>query len=260
MSSHLGEGTHVTVMLPISDMTEEGTVECSDFDIGVNQRLNHPITVLVAEDDEWSRDILVSLLENAGCQVIEAEDGELAIECFKACRPDMVMTDIRMPNKTGRDLLKAVMALDTENTIPIIAVTASTMTHELEELKKDGFWQVIAKPYKVEEVYDALVSHLDVRFVPMLGAQEEHVIDTSVENKNDYRLISLMKIEVWGVIYHAAKSGDINKTTEKLSLLAEKLSTSEEQEIKQAIECFNLEKVEELIVRFYPDILLVNDE
>lgn len=260
VSSHLGEGTHVTVMLPISDMTEERAVEGSDFDIGANQRLNHPITVLVAEDDEWSRDILVSLLENAGCQVVEAEDGEVAIECFKACRPDMVMTDIRMPNKTGRDLLKAVMALDTENTIPIIAVTASTMTHELAELKKDGFWQVIAKPYKVEEVYDALVSHLDVRFVPTLGAQEEHVIDTSVENKNDYRLTSLMKVEDWGVIYHAAKSGDINKTTEKLSLLAGKLSTSEEQEIKQAIECFDLEKVEELIVRFYPDILLENDE
>ncbi len=248
-------GTRVTVMMPISDMTEEVTLEYSAFEAGSHSRLSHPISVLVAEDDDWSRDILVSLLEKAGCQIIEAEDGEIAIERFKKYRPEMVMTDIRMPNKSGRDLLKAIQDLDPDNKIPVIAVTASTMTHELAELKKDGFWQVIAKPYKVEEVYEALVSHMDVRFVPIFDDHKEAALASSLSKTAECQQ-AVMADQDWQEIYRAAKSGDINKTNEVVQRLSEQLPASQRRDITQALDTFDLELVEQLIVDFHPDVLL----
>ena len=254
-----GAGTHVTVMMPISVMAEDVTLEYPIYEAGSHSRLSHPISVLVAEDDDWSRDILVSLLEKAGCQIIEAEDGEIAIERFKTYRPDMVMTDIRMPNKSGQDLLKAIQALDPDGKVPVIAVTASTMTHELAELKKDGFWQVIAKPYKVEEVYEALVTHMNVCFVPIFDDKKEAALASSQPRKIASSSSAMTGLD-WQAIYWAAKSGDINKASEQLDLFSEKLSSEQRHDIAQAIDIFDLELVEQLIVSFYPDVLLTGDD
>ena len=257
--SQLNEGTHVTIMMPISDMTEAAKEEPTVFEIAPNSRLNYPLRVLVAEDDDWSRDILVSLLEKAGCQIIEAEDGEIAIERFKKYRPELVMTDIRMPNKSGRELLQAIKRLDPDNEIPVIAVTASSMTHELAELKKDGFWQVIAKPYKIEEVYEALVSHVDVRFVPIYDDQKEAAIASSQPSPIESPQDVMINLD-WQAIYWSAKSGDIKKTNEALQQLSEKMSATQRHDISRAIEAFDLELVEQLIVNFYPDVLLAGED
>lgn len=255
VESELGKGTQISVMLPISDMTEESDVENAKMELGAHMRLSHPVTVLVAEDDEWSRDILVSLLEKAGCLIIEAEDGAIAMEAFLNQKPDIVMTDIRMPNKTGQDLLKFIQEQDPEKTVPVVAITASTLIHEQKELLEDGFWQVISKPYKVEKVYEALVAHIDVTFVPIHDkdfSQSASAL-SSAQNEEDITLSSV-EAKALEPLMRAAQSGDLTKTEDELNSLVEKLTCQQHQLIREAFDQFDLERIEEMIIQSHPDL------
>ncbi|RBP82566.1 PAS domain-containing sensor histidine kinase [Marinomonas rhizomae] len=255
VNSSEGLGTQIVVDLPLSKVNNSETIDCDEQDTLLNMRLNNPIRVLVAEDDEWSRDILVSLLEKAGCQIIEAEDGEQAIKAFKNNPPDLVMTDIRMPNKTGIDLLKFIQQEDTEQRIPVVAVTASTLIHEQQSLLDDGFWQVIAKPYRIEDIYKALVAHLDVKFVPIIESTEaqkdtDEQVEEDVQNVDSVDLLCDIAPEDWRPLLLAAQSGDVQTTEEVFNLLRKSLSTNQQKTLQAAISQFDLGLVETLIAQY----------
>ncbi|UTV98607.1 response regulator [Marinomonas rhizomae] len=255
VKSSEGVGTQIIVDLPLSKVEDSEAMDIDEQDTLLNMRLNNPIRVLVAEDDEWSRDILVSLLEKAGCQIIEAEDGEQAIKAFKVDPPDLVMTDIRMPNKTGSDLLKFIQQEDTEQRIPVIAVTASTLIHEQQALLDDGFWQVIAKPYQIEDIYKALVTHLNVKFVPIIEAtvsqnNTSELAEVDVQAVDSVPLLHDLTAADWQPLLLAAQSGDVQTTEEAFHLLRNSLPASQQKNIQLAINQFDLGLVETLIAQY----------
>jgi PAS domain S-box-containing protein len=245
-------GTKIIIDLPLLKVSDDDMDDFDEQSAVLNMRLNDPITVLVAEDDEWSRDILVSLLERAGCQVTEAEDGEQAIQAFKANPPDLVMTDIRMPNKSGIDLLNAIQKEGIHHKVPVVAVTASTLVHEQQALLDEGFWQVIAKPYRAEEIYKSLVTHLDVQFVPLLESscssnQEEGRV---IEEVNDDESLTLLTFACWEPLLSAAKNGDMQQTEYEFETLKPILPLTHKKAIQGAITQFDLGLVEELVVQY----------
>ncbi|MFT2097179.1 ATP-binding protein [Marinomonas sp. 2405UD66-6] len=245
-------GTKIRIALPLVEVPQEALSEENDIDILLNMRLNNPITVLVAEDDSWSRDILVSILEKAGCQIIEANDGEQAIKAFQANRPDFVMTDIRMPIKTGIDFLKFIQEADPSRSIPVVAVTASTLIHEQQALIDDGFWQVIAKPYRAEEIYKALVTHANVEFVSLFDKSIKGQIDESLDvaiEKENIELLNLA-VEEWQPLLLAAQNGDIEQAEEAFLLIQQKLPAFHQKKLQHAIAQFDLGLVEDLIIEY----------
>lgn len=255
VKSSEGVGTQIIVDLPLSKVEGDEMLSGDEQDSLLNMRLNNPIRVLVAEDDEWSRDILVSLLEKAGCQVIEAEDGEQAIKAFALNPPDLVMTDIRMPNKTGIDLLKFIQKEDKEQLIPVIAVTASTLVHEQQALLDDGFWQVIAKPYQIEDIYKALVAHLDVRFVPIIETtarqnDSHELFDDEIQPAELTEPSRQLTIEDWQPLLLAAQSGDVQTTEEIFQLLRKLLPSNQQKNLQAAINQFDLGLVEALVDKY----------
>lgn len=260
VKSSEGVGTQIMVDLPLAKISDEEDISLDEQETFLNMRLNEPIRVLVAEDDEWSRDILVSLLEKAGCQIIETKDGEQAIKAFLANPPDFVMTDIRMPNKTGIDLLNLVQQQDPQRTIPIVAITASTLMHEQQALLDQGFWQVIAKPYQIEEIYKALITHLDVRFVPIFDVNatlksldpSKNVDESKQDNADDVvsEALVLRTFDDWRPLFQAAQSGDVQATEDAFNELGALMSVAQQKAIRSAIEQFDLGRVETLIVQY----------
>lgn len=255
VNSSDGAGTQIVVDLPLSKVEDGDVLDADEQDSLLNMRLNYPIKVLVAEDDEWSRDILVSLLEKAGCQIIEAEDGEQAIKAFRRIPPDLVMTDIRMPNKTGIDLLKFIQKEDKDQKVPVIAVTASTLIHEQQALLDEGFWQVIAKPYQIENIYTALAAHLNVKFVP-IGETIEKPNESNVELEetalrvDPNEQLPELTVDDWRSLLRAAQSGDVQTTKEVFQLLGKSLPSTQQKAIQSAINEFDLELVESLIAQY----------
>jgi DNA-binding response OmpR family regulator len=106
--------------------------------------------VLVAEDDELTRNGLVEILQAEGYQVLAAADGTEALDLFEQEKPDFVCLDVMMPGASGYDVCKAIRSRD-EN-VPMMFISAKS--EEIDkvlglELGADDF---IVKPFGVKEV------------------------------------------------------------------------------------------------------------
>lgn len=106
--------------------------------------------VLLAEDDELTRQGLAEVLASEGYEVTQAANGQAALDSFEATRPDFVCLDIMMPGQSGYDVCRRIRAHDAE--IPIIFISARS--EEIDkvvgfELGADDF---IVKPFGVREV------------------------------------------------------------------------------------------------------------
>lgn len=83
--------------------------------------------IVVAEDHDDIRYVLKRSLERAGHRVVVAADGATALAAIKEHRPDLVVTDVDMPQMTGLDLCRAIRADDELRHIPIVVASGSLM-------------------------------------------------------------------------------------------------------------------------------------
>ena len=117
--------------------------------------------ILVVEDQEDNRQILRDLLGNAGYELIEAENGEEALAAVARQRPDLILMDIQLPGMNGIQALGHLRADPRTRDIPVMAVTASAMTHDRQKIMAAGFDAYQAKPINVKEFTEAVRRMLD---------------------------------------------------------------------------------------------------
>jgi len=115
--------------------------------------------VLVVDDKASNRELLRTALEYAGHEVMEASDGEAALESMRQLKPDLLLLDIQMPGLDGYAVLERVMADPALQGIPVVAVTAYAMAGDSERGKKAGFREYITKPVALKQLI-AVVSKL----------------------------------------------------------------------------------------------------
>lgn len=106
--------------------------------------------VLVAEDDMFTREGLTDILESEGYDVIQAENGDIALSKFSSDSPDFICLDIMMPEKNGYEVCKEIRKQN--SSIPIIFLSAKS-----EEIDKVigldlGADDYIVKPFGIQEV------------------------------------------------------------------------------------------------------------
>jgi len=125
-----------------------------------NQKLTHDsiegLKILLAEDTPTLRLLGKNILERAGATVQVAVDGEEALSILVNFDPDVVLTDIMMPNMNGYELAEALRKRDF--TKPIIGVTGATVGMEAKRLIENGANTVLAKPLTVLGLETALKS------------------------------------------------------------------------------------------------------
>ncbi len=100
--------------------------------------------ILLVEDKESLRRVLRLTLESAGYTVTEASDARLALHEISAAPHKLVLTDLRMPNGSGLDVLRAARAADAD--IPVIVMTAFGSIDEAVQAMKDGAHDFLQKP------------------------------------------------------------------------------------------------------------------
>jgi CheY-like chemotaxis protein len=131
---------------------------------------NQPIyRLLVAEDEEANRQLLVKLLELLGFDVKEATNGQEAIEIWERWEPHLIWMDMRMPVLDGYEATKAIKSeIQNRKTgiqTVIIALTASAFEENRERVLVEGCDDFVRKPFREDEIYDVLAKHLGVRFL-----------------------------------------------------------------------------------------------
>lgn len=116
--------------------------------------------VLLAEDVEINREIVIALLEPMGLEIDTAEDGEEALRLFaeNPGRYDMIFMDLQMPKMDGLEATRRIRALDDPRarSIPIIAMTANVFREDIEKCLEAGMQGHVGKPLDLGAVIDTL--------------------------------------------------------------------------------------------------------
>ena len=107
-------------------------------------------TVLVIDDETGILESLRILLKNEGFTPIIANSGKQALEQLADLRPDIVLSDVRMPNVGGVQVLSAARALDPE--IPVILMTAQATLQSAMQAVNEGAFYYIQKPFRNDEM------------------------------------------------------------------------------------------------------------
>ena len=107
--------------------------------------------VLVVEDDQDNREMVIKVLKHNGYRAIEAVDGQEAVERAKAENPDLILLDLYIPKIDGYEVTRILKGDQDLHHIPIIALTAHAMKGNREEALAAGFDGYITKPINVRE-------------------------------------------------------------------------------------------------------------
>ena len=120
--------------------------------------------VLVVEDSPENRLLLVSLLARAGFDVRQAADGAEAIERFREWQPHFIWMDMRMPVMDGYEATRRIRALSGGSKVRIVALTASAFREQRDEVLRAGCDEVMHKPYRAGNIFDAMARWLGARY------------------------------------------------------------------------------------------------
>jgi CheY-like chemotaxis protein len=112
--------------------------------------------VLVIDDESTVGLILRLALDAKGHDTVVAEDGNSGIELALTEHPDAIVLDLMMPRVTGYDVLDALRGADEMVDVPVIVLTAVTLSRERERCLSEGAAAVITKPFDPADVVDAL--------------------------------------------------------------------------------------------------------
>jgi PAS domain S-box-containing protein len=151
VASQKGHGTTFSVNLPLKQ-TEQQAVEQSS-EQGLIPNLTSKC-ILVAEDNEINRLVVLNMLEPTNATVHFAVDGEKAVAAYQKYRPDLVLMDIQMPNMDGIEACRQIKAMN--GRVPVIALTASVMREDIESYSSAGFDGYLGKPMDLPLLYKAL--------------------------------------------------------------------------------------------------------
>ncbi|WP_392436121.1 response regulator transcription factor [Chlorogloeopsis fritschii PCC 9212] len=121
-----------------------------------------PLTILVVDDDLGTRLSISDYLELSGYSVITANDGQEALTKVEEFHPDLIVTDIVMPQMNGYELVRQVRQKPLFRLLPVILLTARTRTQERILGYQSGCDLYLPKPFELEEL-GAAIRNLLVR-------------------------------------------------------------------------------------------------
>jgi len=120
-------------------------------------------SILLVEDNEVNRDMLVRRLQRAGHRVTTAGDGEAALEAMRQRQPAVVLMDMNLPIKDGWTACQEAQRDASIAGIPIIALTAHAMEEDKHRALEAGCSDYATKPVDFPDLLAKIAAHLDAR-------------------------------------------------------------------------------------------------
>ena len=119
--------------------------------------------ILVVDDDTRNLRLAVTVLEQAGHEVLSAEGGAEGIEAVLAHAPDLVLMDVQMPDMDGVSALRRLRAEPRTAALKVVALTALAMKGDAERLRAEGFNGYLEKPIRYKEFLASVAVLLEGR-------------------------------------------------------------------------------------------------
>jgi CheY-like chemotaxis protein len=134
--------------------------------------------IVVMDDDASTRVLVSAVLRKEGYDVLAAEDGAIGLALIREHKPDLVVSDVQMPNLDGFGVLEAVRADETITTTPIILLTSLQDRAHMRQGMTTGADDYLTKPFAPQELRDAVNSQLSK--LVRAEAVQAQVVDRAV--------------------------------------------------------------------------------
>ena len=202
--------------------------------------------VLIAEDKAANRAVLQNMLEPLGFEIVMAENGQEEIELAQQLQPDLILTDLVMPVKTGFEAIAELRNLPQMQDIPIIVVSASVLDTDQEKSKLVGCQGFLSKPVDEQQLLKLLGEYLQLEWI-----YEEDSQQTIAPASSEQPLVIPPPAEM-EVLYELAMLGSMKKIRQRATYLQE-LDTKYipfAKKLKDLAEGFQEQKILELVEKY----------
>ena len=163
-----GEGSTFTLLLPLvrvaAAVSETIETEAEDGEIPDDQ--GRALRILAAEDNPTNQMVLTTIIQIFGADLTLVENGQAAVEAWRAGDYDVILMDIQMPVLDGIGATRAIRAAEVaerRSRTPIVALSANAMVHQVKEYLAVGMDGHVAKPIELPKLHAALEGALAAR-------------------------------------------------------------------------------------------------
>ena len=261
LKSELGKGSIFSVKIPEISFKREFVNTKISGQIDPTEITFDPATILIVDDIEHNRNFIRDTLKNTNLKILEADEGFKALELAKNNVPDLIISDIRMPNMDGFELLERLKSEENLRDIPVLAYSASVLKDQKEKIHNSKFAGLLTKPVNISELYFELMNFLKYKKIK----KEETEINSSNEGLNEIinieELISLLNTDyfkMWKSFEIRQPMSDIRKFGNDLLSLGTKhrsnLITQYGKDLINATDSFNIEAILVLLKQYSSNI------
>ncbi len=166
VNSEAGKGTKFSFDIPVELVNGAGTESFQLTQRVIGLADGQPVfRLMVVEDNDDNRNLLVKLLQSAGFEVRDAANGQDAVKIWEEWRPHLIWMDMRMPIMDGYQATTLIKNAPGGEETVIIALTASAFEEDRLKVIEHGCNDFVRKPFRAHEIFERIIKHLGVRYV-----------------------------------------------------------------------------------------------
>jgi len=258
VTSKINKGSVFKITIPEVAYLNSFNKKLPDNFINPENILFEKATILVVDDIEINRRYIKDVFKNSKIKIIEASSGKIGLKKAEEIIPDLIISDIRMPEMDGFEFLDLMKQNINLRQIPVIAYSASVMKEQKKRIYESGFASLLTKPVLLDELINEICKYLPYQ----LKQPELHDYIESKENITDLEgLIQTFENQFtsnWTALKKRQPIGEIKEFSKNI-IAAGKLHhanfiISYGEEMLNAAENFNIDKVLTLL-KEYPKLI-----
>ncbi len=227
VESESGKGTTFWIKISLLN-SEVGLIIENEYTIPSISRIKFNGKVLVADDDDTNQLIAGNMLRKMGLEVDFADNGIQAIELWKNNSYDLIFMDCRMPIMDGYDTTQLIRQKETQNVMPIVALTANNSIEDTTRCIESGMNEVIIKPFTREHLIRSLKCWISpskqyvTEFNPIETVDSRDLMEKpKQENSLDVSILEKLSFEM-GEDFLAVRAAILQSIEEIVTQLEEK--------------------------------------
>ena len=194
VSSQVGRGTLFSFEIKVEQVeaTEVETQQVNQRRIIGLEPKQPRYRILIVDDQPINRQLLVKLLSPFGFELQEVSNGKEAVETWETWQPQLIWMDMRMPVMDGFEATQRIKATTAGQATAIIALTASVLEEERAVVLSAGCDDFLRKPFREQQIFQAMEKHLGVRYVyeDSSPIEKETLPEADVLNSGNMHVLS----------------------------------------------------------------------
>ncbi|HEY9768791.1 MAG TPA: chemotaxis protein CheB [Coleofasciculaceae cyanobacterium] len=203
--------------------------------------------ILVVDDLDNNREVIVDFLTPLGFDVVEAKSGETAIALIEQHQPDLVLLDLIMPKMKGWEVTQRLRQESRFERLPVVMVSASTLATDESSCYQAGASNFLAKPLNFKQLLQVIEQNLELEWITSDGMKRSLIQQSSAQNSPDTALVIPPSQELTKVL-DLVMQGDIRSTISRANSWSNRPELIPfAQQVSQLAESCQLKKLKESI-------------